>query len=51
MTDNINEHSEPYNTGFAAHAAGEKLSECPYLADSWDADNWRAGWFAADDAN
>lgn len=46
----INTESEAYNTGFEACKRGEPITANPYPPESWDSDNWSAGWFAADDA-
>lgn len=36
-----------YHTGYASSVAGELRSTNPYVAGSWDNDDWYAGWDAA----
>jgi len=45
--NDINTNSDAYNTGFEAANQGEPVSANPYAAGTWDADNWAAGWKAA----
>lgn len=47
MRTEINTNSEAYNTGYEAANQGELRTANPYLAGTWDSDNWFAGWDAA----
>mgnify|MGYP003394488088 CR=1 FL=1 len=44
MTTTINTQSEAYNTGYEAANQGEVRAANPYPAESWNADNWTAGY-------
>lgn len=49
MTFSDTTHSEAYHTGWEAHERGEPRTAKanPYLATSWNSDEWFAGWDAA----
>lgn len=47
FADSLSPRSEARETGYAAAAAGELVSACPYPPGSWDATEWIAGWSAA----
>ncbi len=40
---------EAYHTGYEAHEQAEPRTANPYPAESLDADEWNAGWDAADE--
>jgi ribosome modulation factor len=42
--DEINTASEAYQTGVEAKAQGENRADCPYDPQTWEADNWLAGY-------
>ena len=47
MANDINTDSDAYNTGYAAHDAGEPRTANPYVTGTWESINWLAGWDAA----
>lgn len=40
--------SEAYNAGFEARRMGDSLRDCPYGAETWDADQWHYGFSDAE---
>lgn len=44
MNANDTIRGEAYHTGYEAHQRGEARTANPYPSDTWDADEWLAGW-------
>lgn len=49
MATDTTTRGEAYHTGYEAHQQGEARAANPYPSGSWDADEWFAGWDAADE--
>jgi hypothetical protein len=44
-----NNHGEAWHTGYEACVQGERSTDNPYLAGTWDSEQWAAGFAEAEE--